>query len=77
MFAGDSGTEIIERLVQEAPNYLQPGGFLIFETSPVIFDRCLEIAASEPHFDDPETIKDLAGHRRLVQMRAKQPSAVE
>ena len=77
LFAGEAGTEIIQQLVQEAPKYLEPGGFLIFETSPLIFDRCLEIAAAESHFGDPETIRDLAGHRRIVQMRAKQPSAVE
>lgn len=76
VFAGDLGTEIIQRLVQEAPNYLEPGGFLIFETSPVIFDSCLEIAAQSP-FAAPETIKDLAGHRRVVQMRSVQTSAVE
>lgn len=67
VFAGESGTEIIERLVADSASFLEPGGFLIFETSPVIFDRCLEITSGANCYSSPVTIRDLAGHRRIVQ----------
>lgn len=69
LFAGDEGTEVIQRLVKEAADRLDNGGFLILETSPVIFARCLEIVTRENRFSEPQVIKDLAGHRRVIQVR--------
>lgn len=66
LYAGDEGTELIVRLTEMAADRLVEGGSLIFETSPTIFDRCLEIVAAEHRFADTKTVKDLAGHRRII-----------
>ena len=66
LYAGDEGTELIQKLAKQSANRLANGGYLIFETSPVIFDRCLEIVAHESRFTDTKTVKDLAGHRRII-----------
>ena len=69
LFADNEGCDVISRLVQQSAQRLVTNGFLIFETSPIIFDRCLEIVRSDPSFCEPKTIKDLAGHRRIIQVR--------
>ena len=66
LYAGDEGTELIKGLVTQAATRLKAGGYLIFEASPIIFDRCLEIVAAENRFGDTKTVKDLAGHRRIL-----------
>ncbi len=69
LFAGEDGTSVIEPLVRQAAEHLLPGGFLIFETSPIIMDRCLEFVASHPKFEGSKVSKDLAGHQRIVRAR--------
>ena len=71
LFAEDEGCGVISRLVPQSAQRLVPGGFLIFETSPIIFDRSLEIVCAEPLFGDPETIRDYSGYRRIIQVRKK------
>ncbi|MEK0424740.1 MAG: Release factor glutamine methyltransferase, partial [Planctomycetota bacterium] len=43
LVAGNSGTEIIQRLVDQAALKLKPSGWLIFEHSPMNAAKCLEI----------------------------------
>lgn len=69
LFAGDEGCDVIRRLVRQSAQRLAVAGFLIFESSPIIFDRSLEIVCAEPLFGDPETIRDYSGHRRVIQVR--------
>ena len=71
LFGGDHGTDVIEPLVKAAAKRLLPGGFLIFETSPLIFDRCLEFVKLESAFESAQSIKDFAGHLRVIQARKK------
>ena len=71
LFAGENGTDIIAPLIAASAAKIAPGGFLIFETSPIIFDRCLELVESnqdESGFEAPQTIKDFSGHRRVIQV---------
>ena len=68
LFAGESGTDIIAPLIKASAERLVPGGFLIFETSPIIFDQCLSLVTAEPAFGEPTTIKDYSGHRRVIQV---------
>ena len=77
VFAGDNGSEIIQRMVLESTNFLAVGGYLIFETSPVIFDRCLEITTAATGYSEPVTIRDLAGHRRIIQVQFEPQGAVQ
>ena len=69
LFAGDKGTEVIQPLIQVSAQRLMPGGFLIFETSPIIFDSCLALVQAESVFGDIQSIKDFSGHRRVIQAR--------
>ena len=66
LFGGAKGTEIIERLVKQAPNYLLPGGYLIFETSPIVMDLCVKLVKSNPAFASVEVIKDYSDLERVV-----------
>ena len=65
LFGGEQGTEIIQRLVDQSVDMLLPGGQLIFENSPAVFDQCLEIVEKSP-LTLVETIKDFAGLRRVI-----------
>ena len=66
LFSGDLGTEIIERMVQRAPDYLLPGGKLIFETSPIVMDRCVNLVDSNPAFANVVVEKDFGDLPRVV-----------
>ena len=56
---------IIQRLVDQSVDMLLPGGQLIFENSPAVFDQCLEIIEKSP-LNLVESIKDFAGLRRVI-----------
>ena len=69
LFAGPTGTEIIARLIPQAAERLKPGGFLLFEVSPIIASAALA-AVNQSHSFEPATIlKDLAGLARVIQAR--------
>jgi release factor glutamine methyltransferase len=72
LVAGPKGTEVIERLIPQAAERLNPGGCLIMEIGPMIHDRVLAMLAAEERFDPATTIKDLARLPRVVQTRKKQ-----
>ena len=71
LFGGDEGTEIIERLIEQAANRLVPGGFLIFELSPMIADQCVSLVEGQGGFDLVELQKDYSGHKRLIVAQRK------
>lgn len=71
LVAGPAGTEIIERLIPQAAERLLPGGWLIFELSPMIASKCEALLAAESRFEPPILAKDLAGHARVLQARRK------
>ena len=68
LVAGPSGTEVIERILQETPERLCSGGRLIIELSPMIADKCEELASLSDAFTDSRFIKDLEGHRRILSL---------
>jgi len=65
LFGGEKGTEIIQRLVTQSETLLLPGGRLIFETSPSIFDQCLQIIENST-LEHEKSIKDYAGLQRVI-----------
>ena len=71
LFGGDDGTEIIQRLINQATPMLLPGGYLIFETSPINIDRCVDFVSKHPEFDSVETEKDFGNLKRVVVARRK------
>lgn len=66
LVAGPQGTEVIERLIELAPERLVSGGRLIVELSPMIAEACLAMAQKNPELTDARLIKDLAGHHRVL-----------
>ena len=66
LVSGPLGTEVIERLIDQSPPFLVPGGRLIIELSPMIADACRRIAEDRSDWTDLRFIKDLSGHRRIL-----------
>lgn len=66
LFSGDHGTEIIQRLVNDAAQFLLPQGALMFETSPIIMDRCVDLVRNNQAYSEVRVIKDYSGHDRIV-----------
>ena len=66
LFSGDHGTEIIERLINDAAQLLLPGGALMFETSPIIMDHCVALVENNQAYCDVRVIKDYSDLDRIV-----------
>jgi release factor glutamine methyltransferase len=71
LVAGPSGAEVIERLIPQSADRLNPGGWLLLETSPMIEPAVRALIEAESRLQLAPTIKDLAGHLRVVQARRK------
>jgi release factor glutamine methyltransferase len=69
LYGGAEGTEVIERLISQSIDFLLPGGFLIFETSPIIMDACIDLVSECDQFSSCDVLKDYSGHRRVVVAR--------
>lgn len=70
LVGGEKGSEIIHRLIAESREKLKPGGWLIFEFSPMLAEELKQFAA--PEWSEPTITKDLAGHARIVTLQLKQ-----
>ena len=66
LLAGERGTEIIARLIDQAASRLLPGGLLAIELSPMIAKDCAVLVAGNGHFHEPKIIRDLGGNQRIV-----------
>jgi len=69
LIAGPHGTDVIQRLIPQAADRLQPGGWLMMEISPMIADAVEELIASEDRFGSVELVKDFDQHARVVLAR--------
>lgn len=69
LLSGADGTEIIARILTDAPAHLSRGGQLILEYSPMIADACKALAESSGQWSDIKPIRDLAGHQRILSLR--------
>ncbi len=67
LLAGPRGTEVIESLIVQAAERLQPGGYLLLEISPTIHDAVRTLLEADGRFEIGPTIKDLARLPRVVQ----------
>ena len=66
LVGGETGAEIIARLIPQAAERLRPGGWLLMEISPMIEDRVIELLAADGRFAPAETINDQAGLARII-----------
>jgi release factor glutamine methyltransferase len=65
--AGEKGIELIAPLIEQATTRLKPGGVLLIEVSPMIAGEVEELVRQQSSLEPGPTIRDLAGHARVVQ----------
>jgi release factor glutamine methyltransferase len=64
---GETGTQVIGRLIPQAADRLEPGGWLILEVSPMIEEDVRKLLLNDGRYEEPMTLKDLAGLARVIQ----------
>ena len=69
LVAGPEGTEVIARLIPQAAERLDAGGWFLTEISPGIEQRVRASLAHDGRFEAIATVKDLAGSARVIKAR--------
>ena len=67
LFAGQTGFELYDRIVADAPRVLRPGGWLIMELGFTSLDHVQALLAG---WDSVRVVPDLAGIPRVIAARA-------
>jgi release factor glutamine methyltransferase len=67
--AGESGTDVIVPLLEQAAQRLKPGGTLLIEVSPMIASEVERLVRDSAALEPGPTTRDLAGHPRVVQAK--------
>ncbi|MCI0331635.1 MAG: peptide chain release factor N(5)-glutamine methyltransferase [Planctomycetes bacterium] len=67
LHAGDRGTDVIAPLIEQATTRLRSGGALLIEVSPMIAPEVEQVIRSTSGLKLEPTVRDLAGHARVVQ----------
>ncbi|HEX7263428.1 MAG TPA: peptide chain release factor N(5)-glutamine methyltransferase [Candidatus Dormibacteraeota bacterium] len=75
LYAGDGGTELVLRLLADAPARLNPGGRLLAEVSPEIVSEITDAAART--FSNHIVHRDLGGRERVVETCSSIPTNSE
>ncbi len=65
LYAGGDGSELVMRLVEEAPARLNPGGRVLLEVDPSILQQVVEVTARK--FGKRRIHHDLGGHERVLE----------
>jgi len=71
LVAGPTGTELIARLVPQAAEHLQPGGWLLVEISPMIHDHVQAIFRQDTRWQLGPTVFDSARLPRVIQAQLR------
>ena len=66
---GTDGLTFYRAIVQKAPNFLKPGGYLLLEVGKGQSHDVAKIMVGTNKFSSPEIIKDLSGIERVVKTR--------
>jgi len=66
LVSGPTGLEIVERLVAQSADKLVPGGWLIFELSPMIAECSMELLQKDSRWKQASLVNDLAGKKRVA-----------
>ncbi len=69
LFAGETGFELYDRIVTDAPRVLRPGGWLIMELGFTSLDH---VQALLSNWNDRRVVPDLAGIPRVIAARLPQ-----
>ncbi len=76
LLAGPQGTEVIARLVPQAAEHLDPGGWLLLEISPTIHQQVQEILQQDGRWQLGPTRLDLARLPRILPAQRKPEDCV-
>lgn len=71
LVGGETGTEIIARLIPQAAERLRSGGWLMLEISPMIERPTRDLVIASGQFEPPTTMPDLARLPRVVLARRR------
>jgi len=69
LIAGKDGLEIIIKIINNAHNFLKPGGHLIMEIGDKEADSVRRLIADTGHYNEPEVIRDYGGMERIIKVR--------
>ncbi len=67
---GERGLEVIERLVQETPGYLKPGGQLVFEIGSTQAEAVVRLLQAGP-LEGIQVLEDYSKHPRMAVARKR------
>ena len=68
---GYNGTDVISRLLGQAPRFLQPAGTILLEINPPQLRQTIAIARKKIPFSKPSYFKDLSGAARVVVIQTR------
>ncbi len=71
LLAGPRGTEIAERIINDAPRFLRSGGSLIMEMGMGQATKLRQNIAENKSYNKVEVLKDLAGIERVIVAKRK------
>ena len=66
LLAGPTGLEIIERIIQQAPDWLKPNGHLLAEIGFGQARAVSELASSTQDYGSPTLVRDLGKIQRII-----------
>ncbi len=69
LIAGPEGTEIHQRIIDQAPKFLKKHGALIMEMGQGQADVLIRTVKDSGQYDSPDILKDLAGIERVIAAR--------
>ena len=69
LLAEPDGGAVIRRLIDQSSLHLRPGGWLIFEFSPMLEKRLEQLISQPLQWSEPRVIKDNAGLARVVALQ--------
>ncbi len=66
LVGGETGTEIVARIVDAAPNYLKPGGKIYLEIGPSTAAATARLFENDPRWENVAVLRDFAQLERIV-----------
>lgn len=67
--AGPDGLDFYRRIIEEAPNFLNSGGWLVLELGDGRAEEVANLIKTSGKFEEPEVTKDLNQLDRVLQTR--------
>lgn len=67
----DDGLFYIEKIIDQAPFYMKPGGWLLIEMAPHQTERAIEIISENKKYDKHKIVKDFSDMNRITMSRKR------